>query len=309
MSAHFNRFELENYAQSAAGLFVNEGVDLNDTITKQAEENGFTPHHVDRVVQNANIFVNAALVKEARDKGQDPRVSFPLAKSDEIQRRLNGPAAHEERLQKEAQVIDLFTVRKQAVDRSTLLDNTVGKTAPDPYAKLARSVDHVKLASSFVNAPDDAVEDAKTVDASSLSYACQALENLQHRALTDSNLAKNAMDIAATDLQSEIQNQILCGAAPATVRDVVKQAGLDENTAVFVDKLITKVAAGIQAREGKSAFVHGSLVNKQHPLIIKSAAVRKAVDVAIGKRKGLDKLSSAHKSAREQYVRAVREGR
>jgi hypothetical protein len=306
MHAQFNRFELENFARSAADAFLQGGADLNDSITKLAQENEFTTHHVDRVVQNANIFVNGALVSKAREGGEDPRVTFPLAKSAEINGRVHSGGSEKiASARKEAEVIDLFTVRKQASDHGALLDGTVGKMAPDPYASMAKSVDHVKLASAFVNGDADA---SKT-DAASLSLACQTLENLEHRALTDHSLAKEAMDMSEGVLCQEIHLQLMDGNSPATVRDVIKQAELEPFVAEAMDKLVTKVAASIAAREGKSAVTDGSLINRDHPLIKKASKVKTTVERAVRMRAGLDKLSAAHSNAQREYSKAVREGR
>jgi hypothetical protein len=305
MHAQFNRFELENFARSAADAFLQGGADLNDSITKLAQENEFTSHHVDRVVQNANIFVNGALVSKAREHGDDPRVTFPMAKSAEIQNRLNGGQEKIASARKEAEVIDLFTVSKQASDHQAILDGTVGKMAPDPYGSMAQSVDHVKLAAEFVNGHPD----ASKVDAASLSLVCQTLENLEHRALTDHSLAKEAMDLSEQTLCEEIYTQLMEGNSPATVRDVIKQAELDPGVAEVVDKLVTKVAASIAAREGTSAVTNGSIINREHPLIKKASRVKGAVERAVRMRSGLDKLSAAHSHAQSEYAKAVREGR
>ena len=305
MHAQFNRFELENFAQSVADAFLQGGADLNDSITKLAQENDFTPHHVDRVVQNANILVNGALVSKARGGGEDPRVTFPMAKSASIQSRMNPGSEKTAGVRKEAEVIELFTVRKQASDHSAVLDSTVGKMAPDPYASMSKSVDHVKLASAFVTGEAE----AESVDSASLSLACQTLENLEHRALTDHSLAKEAMDLSEQTLCEEIYLQLMEGNAPATIRDVIKQAGLEDFVAEAVDKLVTKVAASIASREGTSAVTDGSLINCEHPLIKKASKITASVERAVRMRSGLDKLSSAHSQAQREYAKAVREGR
>ena len=305
MHAQFNRFELENFARSAADAFLQGGADLNDSITKLAQENEFTTHHVDRVVQNANIFVNGALVSKARESGDDPRVTFPLAKSAEISKRIESGTEKVASLRKEAEVIDLFTVRKQASDHSAILDRTIGKMAPDPYSSMPQSVDHVKLASDFVTGNAD----ASKADAASIGLACQTLENLEHRALTDHSLTKEAMDMSEGVLCQEIHLQLMEGNSPATIRDVIKQAGLEPFVAEAMDKLVTKVAASIAAREGTSQVTDGSLINREHPLIKKASKVKAAVDRAVLMRSGLDKLSAAHSQAQREYAKAVREGR
>jgi hypothetical protein len=305
MHAQYNRFELETFAKSAADAYLQGGADLNDSITKMAQENEFSHHHVDRVVQNANIMVNGSLVNSARSSGQDPRVTFPLAKSAEVMNRMGSDTHKLADMRKEAEVINLFQVSPVTMDKEALLDGTVGAKAPDPYAAHAKSVDHMKLASDFVHG----TAEAKEINAASLALASRTLENLEHRALTEHSLAKEAMDLSEQELCQEINDQILYGSSPATVRDVIKNADLNKVASEFVDKLVTKVASGLQVREGTTAFVSGSLVNPEHALIQKSAAIMGHVQDAVRTKRGLDKLASAHKTAHQEYARAVREGR
>lgn len=307
MHAHFNRFELEDFARRAAQAYLQGGEDLNDSITKIARENEFTSHHVDRVVQTANTMVNGALVKQAKDENADPRISFELAKSEEVVRRLASGQDKLAELRREAEVIDLFTVKKASVDTSAVVDGVLGKTAADPYANHAQSLDHMDLTKLFVkNAADDT---AKNADAQTIGRVCQNLESLEKQAKIDHSAAKNAMLDAEDDLRSEIHDQILVGMAPATVRDVIKHAELDEDVAKAIDQLITKVAADLQVREGKSAFCDRSLVNKHHPLIDKAASVKGKINEAVRVGKGLSKIAAARAAARSHYTRAVREGR
>lgn len=303
MHVHINRFEIEGYARRAADAFINDGVELNDSITKMAQEHGFTPHHVDRVVQNANTLVNGAVVSRARDSGQDPRMSFPLADSAEIMARVNGQGDKIAGLRKTAEVMDLFTIQGQGIDREALLGGTVGGMAPSPYGDGRQSVDHMKLASDLLSDHDAGAG----ADAQSLSLACQTLRDLERRAVSDHAMAKNAMDQAEAGLCSEINDQLLAGTSPATVRDVVSAAGLDEKTAAYVDGLVTKVASSLRAREGQSAFVDGSVVNKDHALVTKAASVMRCVHEAVHVHRGLDKIASSHRAARAAYAQAVSE--
>jgi len=305
MHAQFNRFELENFGKLAAHAYLDEEVSLNDTITKLAREHSLNSHQIDRVSQNANIFVNGSLVSQAKEGGTDPRVAFPLAQGDEVTKRLDANGEKIATLRKEAEVFDLFTVDRQAHDPGSVLDNVLGKMAPDPYANMAKSVDHVKLASEFVTG------DPMTgnVDTSTLGLVCQTLENLEQRALTDHSLNKVAMDDAESELRCEIHDQILYGLNPATVRDVIKNAKLDDQTAGYVDALVTKVAADLRAREGESSFCDRSLVNQNHSLMTKSASVMDMVKKTVTTRLGLEKLSAAHKASRAEYAKAVRDGR
>jgi len=307
MPTQLNRFELENFGKMAANAYLDEGQDLNETITKLAREHELNGHQVNRVVENANILVNGALVTKAREAHEDPRVTFPLASSAQVSEALtdNKQAS----LHKAAAVRKLFTVKPETVDRQRVVDGVFGKLASDPYAHEFVSRDHVAMAAGFIKDAAQTARDAETTTAATLGYVCATLASLEHQALTDHNLAKMAMDEAESVLRQEINDQILSGVAPATARDVVKAANLDKATTKYLDVLVTKIASGLRAREGQSAFVDRSLVNRQHPLIIKAAEVSKHVQTAIQSRRGLSKLSASHQAARLQYGQAVREGR
>ena len=307
MHVQFNRFELEGMAKKAAQSYLDDDIDLNEAIMGMAKESDLNSHQIDRVVQNANILVNGALVTRARDGGSDPRITFPLAKSAEIVSRLDADGSKMARLRKRAEVVDLFTVPGRRAP--SVIDNVLGKVAADPHAGAPKSVDPIELAATFVTEPQVADKVAAHVTSRTLGLACQTLENLEQRALTDHSLSKMAMDESEQDLRDEIHDQVLLGTAPATVRSVVKEAGLADQVAAYVDGLVTKVAARVGAREGKSAFSDTSLVNKRHPLIAKAASVLDTIDSAVTRRRGLDKLSSAHQAARVHYTRAVRERR
>jgi hypothetical protein len=307
MHVQFNRFELEGMAKQAAQSYLDDGADLNDTITKLARDHDLNSHQIDRVTQNANILVNGALVTRARDGGSDPRVTFPLAKSAEIVSRLDADGSKTARLRKHAEVVGLFTMPGQRAP--SVIDGVLGKMASDPYANAPRSIDPMELAKSFIVQPQVADKVASCVTSKTLGLACQTLESLEHRALTDHCLSKVAMDQSEQDMRDEIHDQVLSGTSPATVRDVIKEAGLGDQVAGYVDKLVTKVSARIGVREGESAFTNTSLVNKQHPLVCKAASVMDTIGEAVTKRGGLNRLSSAHQAARVHYTRAVREGR
>jgi hypothetical protein len=302
----YNRFELESFGKMAADAYLDQDVDLNTSIMKMAQDNGFNNHQIERVVENANILVNGTLVKQARSDDGDPRVSFPLADSAEIKTRLNAGVHKIAEMRKVAAVQNLFTVPRR---QENVIERVLGKMASDPYASQPKSIDHVEAAGWFVREPEKMAKIAGRVTTATLSLACQTLEDMKQRALTDHSLAKVAMDESEAGLRQEINDQLLSGMSPATVRAVVKSADLDDKTAPYVDGLVTKVAAGLRMREGQSAFGTRDLVNKNHPLITKAAEVMGRVSTAVTKRRGLDKLSSAHQAARVHYAQAVREGR
>ena len=312
MDAQFNRFELEAFARSAADAYHDGGVELNDTITKQAQENGFTRHHVQRVAENANILVNGELVKSARANGDDPRVAFPLADAAQVWNRVSGGEEREKVAEARglAEVFDLFSVKSTSVDGSRVIDGVLGPMAPDPYADHAVSRDHVELAGQFVKSAELADERAKDTDAATLSLVSQTLDGLAGRARTDSEVAKVAMEQAQNDLVAEITSQIMSeGLSPATIRDVIKSASLDGEVAAVCDQMVTKAAALCDVREGRSEFGDGAVVNTNHPLIVKAAGLMNDVESAVHAGMGAETFSDAARRARDAYARAVREGR
>lgn len=304
MHPQFNRFELENFSKTAAQTYLDDGVDLNDTITKMAEEHELNGHQIERVVQNANTLVNGALVTRARDDGGDPRVAFAMAKTAEIVGRLENDGTRD--LYKAAEVRGLFTL--PAPPPPNVLDRVLGKVAATGDEG-PRSVDHMELAAVFVRDPATADKVAAHVTAQTLGLACQTLEDAEARATGDHGLCKVAMDGVESELRDEIHDQVLSGTSPATIRDVVKAAGLDGKVEGYVNGLVTKVASRLRAREGHSAFADGALVNRSHTLVSKSAAVTDVIADAGRKRAGLEKFAGAHQAARVHYARAVREGR
>jgi hypothetical protein len=298
MGAQFSQFELENFSKIAAQAYLDGGVDLNDTITKLAQENDFTPHHIERVVQNTNILVNGTLVGQAREQNQDPRITFPLANASVVGDRINEPVTRKHAEYRERAVRELYTLPPSAIDKQALLDGVLGKMVASPYA--SQSVDHMALAESFLRK-----EAAVAADAASLGLACQTLADLEHRALTDHNVRKLAMEEAEHELRDEINDQLLVGMSPATMRAVIKHANLSSATAQYVDTLVTKVAARLHQREGDNAFATTALVNHEHPLITKAASVDQLVAASARTRRGLDKIADAHRRAHIQYVHAV----
>jgi len=300
MQAPFNRFELENFAKMAAHAYLDNNVPLNDTITKLAIEHSLNCHQIDRVSENSNILVNGTLVKKAKEQGTDPRVTFPLASRDEITLMLNEDGVKEANLKKEAEVLELFTVPKAKVNVTKIAEAVCGTIVDDPYKNLPKSVDHVKLAEDFLGGKSI----QENIDIASLNLVCQTLEDLENRATIDHASTKMAMDQAECELRDEINDQLLYGLTPATIRDVVKHAQIDSITSNYVDGLITKVAANLQMREGKSSFESSSHVNDNHPLLVKSAAVMSTVNKAVTAGRGLQKIASAHKKALKLYSAA-----
>lgn len=304
----FNKYELELFSKKAADAFLREGTDLDDSITKLARENGFTEHHVDRVAQKANSMVNGELVKSARDTKNDPRISFKLASAESVKSRLRGDDEKKASLLKkaEAELHAAFTLPKKAVDKVATVTGTFGDLAGDPLALAPESIDPDELVRAYVKEAHVASAVAPKLSSATLGLACQTLETLCAQAVTDSSLAKLAAESAEAQIADQVQELLLSGHSPATLRDVVRVGVGDGKLASYVDGVITSVGAEIQAREGKSAFVAGSLVNNSHPLLAKIAEVIPALERRRQVETVRAKLAAASETAGADYMAAVR---
>jgi len=302
MHASLNRFELEAMSKIAAQAYLDGNRPLNQEIAKIAGENDLSEEQIKRVVEGANTLVNGALVVRARDEGGDPRVTFDRADSQKIAGLMDTGTMEAEALRKQAEISGLFSVEPEV--KTADLDRTVGKTADDPYADIPKSVDHMKLATDLL-----AGQDPGSVTTASLSMARQVLEDLRHQATSDLSLAKEAMFASETGLRQQINDLLLTGTSTATVRDVIKHAGLDDKTSNYVDGLVTKVAAGLSAREGQSSLIDGSIVNKNHPLVSGARAVMENVEGAVKTARRLDKITTVCRHADDLYAEALENAR
>jgi len=305
----FSRFELEGFAKTAADTYLRGGQPLNDTISKLAREQQFTEHHIDRVAQAANTLVNAALVKKARKEGSDPRVRFDLADGGEIRRSLRGDRQRAVDVAKTAAVTEAFTMPRQPLDRGQVLDSVFGARAADPFAGAPRSVDHGELAETYVKQEKVAAAIASRVTSASIGAALQTLETLYTQARQQTTTDKLAMDAAESDLRDQIHDTLLDGVSPATLRATIKRAGLDQRVAKYVEALVTKTAASLALREGKSALGDEAVVNVSHPLFSKAASVLKIIDKASTSFEGQKKLAKAVDAARRDFRAAASGGR
>lgn len=306
--AEFNRFELEGFAKIAAEDYLNNGSDLNDRITGMARENEFTDHHIDRVVQMTNTFVNGELVKQARSEQRDPRVKFELASGEKVRESLNSDRVKAAELRERAELADLFDLGTPAADHGRVLDGVFGKLAGSPYQG-AKSVSHEDLTRSYVFEPDRLEKVASHIDSRSIGLAQQSLETLAAEARSDLGVQKLAMAEAEQGIRDEINDQLLTGMSPASLRAVFNSAYEGQPLNDYLDGLVTKVAARLGVREGRNAFVAGSTVNADHPLMAKSAALMDCLRETAKIDRGHKKAAEAVKRARADYALAVGQGR
>jgi hypothetical protein len=307
----FNKYELELFSKQAADAFVRDGVDLDDTITSQALENGFTDHHVDRVAQKANSFVNAALVKNARDDRSDPRVSFKLASAESIKSRAKGGHAKvaEDGRQARQALRSLFTVQRAAVDKTAAVRSAFGDTPRDPMAGERWSLDSDELAEAYVKQAHVAGVVASRSDVETVNGAFLVLDTMAKQARMDARAAQMNAETAEGEIFDEIKELILNGHNPATLRDVVCVGVGDEKLAAYVDGMITAAGAELGAREGRSSFVPGSAVNSGHPLLSKISHVLQILEKRAHVDRARDRLIKAAEAAAADLRRVSKRAR
>jgi hypothetical protein len=307
----FNKYELELFSKKAADAFVRDGTDLDDSITTMARENGFSDHHIERVAQKANSFVNASLVSGARESKSDPRVSFKLASASCVKDRVRGKDKAKAMAKKadDAKTAALFVIPKAGFDKSAAVSAAFGAAVNDPFSKTALSMDPVEVARSYIERPGETKVASKRIDAQTLSLSCETLETMQSLAREKLAMAK----VAAADLEQalvdEVGNLILSGNSPATLRDVVRVGVHGQKLAGYIDGIISHVGAELGAREGKSEFSAGSRVNANHPLLEKVAKLTPAIANAGAASREYEKMSSARKEAESDLREAMRGGR
>lgn len=73
---------LETLAKIASKRFVENSIPLNDSITKIAQENDLTPHHIERICEMANLQTHSTLLPSEPEKRAS--FAFPLADSKEV---------------------------------------------------------------------------------------------------------------------------------------------------------------------------------------------------------------------------------
>lgn len=307
MDKTFNKYELENFAKIASRVYLENGTDLNETITKLAKENGLNRHHIDRVAQTANTLVNGEIVKQARSENRDPRLRFDLADGEKIAAAVNARVKTAEYAGVED---DLYAVARERDDVAGVVSALFGAPARDPFADHARSVSPADLTAAYVREPETVVKIASRLDSQSLALSHRDLELMTARARNQLATDKVAAEAVYMDMADEIETQILNGESPATIRDVVKRANLDQSMTEFVDTLITRTAAAIGGvREGVSKLAASDVVNTSHPLFAKTAALASVGERVSASAAGVKRLSSACKLAAAHLNAAVGAGR
>jgi hypothetical protein len=104
--------QIEYFGKEAAKTYIEEGTDLNNTITKIAEEHALNRHEIDRVVEAANTSTYLSMFSNLDDK----YIEFPVADSEKVAEYLHPTAPednfsdYEEPPEKEYEEISIFPV-------------------------------------------------------------------------------------------------------------------------------------------------------------------------------------------------------
>lgn len=77
--------QIEYFGKQAARVYLEEGIDLNKTITKLAEEHALNKYEIDRIVEASNTNTYLSMFSTADDK----YIEFPVADSEKIAEFLN----------------------------------------------------------------------------------------------------------------------------------------------------------------------------------------------------------------------------
>lgn len=307
--ANFNRFELEAFAKRAADAYLQKGVPLNQSITKMASDQDMNADQIQRVVENSNILVNGTLVKRARLEKKDPRITFERASSQAVGEKL---ASQSESAQvKEARAgrrfQAMFKIAEPSVNTQDLLDRTVGPLVDDHYGVIPTEVDPHQLAVDYVSG-GEMHKCAEAISAHSLNLACEKLEEVMVHAREKRSHVLFAAEKMGHELKDSIKQHLATGTSPATLRDVVKNAGINGYMQQIADVMISDLAKVAEMREGQSVIGERTLVNTDHPIISglrKLAQARNDLDEA---RSVEQKVSTAYRLARRDLTRAAGRG-
>jgi hypothetical protein len=300
-----SRFDLEFMAKRAASDYLQNGRDLDDCISALAGESGATREQVQRIVETANTFVNANLVKQAKADNQDPRISFKLANADDIMAKLMGerPAAklaHDKGVQKLASVFHV-DAPKHALSVTESMGFSEAKVADVRPRQTYESP--TKLALAYVQGQ---VADATQFSPRTLGDACIELASLRDNANVKCAAVVNQADDLAGSLSRLVTDLMNDGTTPATLRDLMKRAKVSGRAVSFADAMITKCASATATREGTTQIVADTLITRDHDFFVmlrKADEIWKQAEIKSGLR---DKIVVAEGKAKADWARMVR---
>jgi hypothetical protein len=308
--ANFNKYELESFAKRAADAYLRESKPLNDSITKMASDMGLNQDQVQRIVENSNILVNGTLVKRARLEKSDPRITFERASGSVVKEAMDasGDRAMAKQAQAGREFASMFKVAEAKVDNEALLDKVIGPMTPSHYGTQSVEVDPNDLAIDYVGGQGLA-KSAEAISTHSIKLACDRLEAVMIKAREKRAHVLFAAEKTGADLKDEIRNHLASGVTPATLRDVVKHAGIDGYMQQIADIMISDVAKIAELREGDSTIGEYTLVNTDHPILAGLRKLSEAKGELDEARSVEQKVASGWRTARNDLTRVASRGR
>lgn len=306
----FNKYELEGFAKRAADAYLGSGVSMNNTITSLAEDQGLNPEQVQRVVENANTLVNGQLVKRARSEGGDPRVSYERASADDILSSLNEKSAATKTAsaRREVQTDQMFQVKEAQVDKTALLDAMFGPMPDSPYGPQPAEVDPDLLAMDYAG-KQIMRKSASGISISSLSRACEVLDETRRHARFKHASLRHEAELLGAQIRTEVHAQLMNGVSPATMREIVKKAGLEQKLEATLNTIINVQAKIAGAREGTSAIGDKTIIDTRHPFFAKLSEASDKARAAAQSNQAESKLANAYRLARADLNDALKTSR
>lgn len=300
-----NRFELEQWGKTAAKAYLDGGVSLNTTIAKIASRERFTDEQVDRVVHMANSYTNGMLVKEAKAKKEDPRISFDMASADDVKSSLGGQAKTAAAVEQAYALDQLFTPPDRSAPRVKLAaDGAMEDAFPmekvaDPQEGNRRAIPE-GLGRAFLFEREAAVGVAKVANISQIQDAISELEQVKHQARMDAATMVNRVEAGFDKMSALVDRELLGKAHPIHLKEWAKHAKLSDEVQSALLEMIDDRVEFLQLSFPKEAapLPEVFLVNRDHPLIEASTSVEKVASERGAQGSVISEVEDAIKAAK-----------
>lgn len=269
-----NRFELEQWGRQAARAYLDDGVPLNNSIAKVASMQGFTRHHVERVVQSANQIVNGLIVKEAKVNKTEPRLAFDRANSDAVMEKMAKSAPEEKaRMAKQASRLDdLYRLPKSGSMEKTasvdVLEGMFPGESQDPFDAQRGPIPE-GLGHAFLFNREAAENMAKIASYDYIKVAVDELEHVLQRSRTDAALLIDVGAFGLDKMAELIDREILNKTHPEHLKAWTKHAELSDDVQSTVERMIDDRVEKLAVYVPKDApaMPDAFVVNREHPLM------------------------------------------
>ena len=279
-----NRYEIENFAKRAASRYLNDGAALDESISEMAGQNNWNREQIKRVVEVTNTVVNGELVKKARATGQDPRVSFTLAKSDNVFASVidDSDAAVGARLDASSKLADMFKVAKA----KPVTEKVASSPAPVNGSWLKGS----DVAKMYLSGPDGEVE----VTRGQLIEATDELDSLTAAGNAKTAAIRESFHSSVDEIGVIAQGLIHDGLTPATLATIIKRAGVRDIVETAALRKIAESACEMQKVAGVSQLDGKSIIDNDHEMLV----MLRQADKAISELADVDSVKVRIKEAR-----------